>query len=129
MLNINAHLHDSIEKGCPDLKNPWFANYLTANVTEGEGHVAQVTVFIRLTRRIETLHPQFISSRMYEYQFRSGGRATHLMEKVVYGAEMICSIEKLVDREKETKESVERNLYLAAKDYFDHAFGLDPACQ
>jgi GTP-binding protein EngB required for normal cell division len=127
MLNINSHLYESIEKGCLDLKNFWFANYLTANVTEGEGRVAQVTVFIRLTRRIETLDPQFISSRMYEYQLRSGGRATHLMEKVVYGAEMICSIEKLVDWEKETKESVERNLYLAVKDYFDHAFGLDSA--
>jgi hypothetical protein len=127
MLNINSHLYHSIEKGCLDLKNLWFANYLNANLTEGEGRVAQVTVFIRLSRRIETLDPQFISSRMYEYQLRSGGRATHLMEKVVYGAEIICSIKKLVDWEKETKESVERNIYLTAKDYFDHAFGLDPA--
>ncbi|XP_046655010.1 uncharacterized protein LOC124348779 [Daphnia pulicaria] len=127
MLNINSHLHYSIEKGGLDLKKLWFANYLNANSTEGEGRVAQVTFFIRLSRRIETLHPQFISSRMHEYQSSSGGKATHLIEKIVYGAEMICSIEKSVDWKWETKKCVERNLYLAAKDYFDRAFGQDPA--
>ncbi len=120
-------MHYSIENGCLDLKKLWFANYLNANSTEGEGRVAQVTVFIRLSRRIETLDSQFISSRMYEYQSSSGGKATHLIEKIVYGAEMICSIEKSVDWKWETKKCVERNLYLAAKDYFNRAFGRDPA--
>jgi hypothetical protein len=58
---------------------------------------------------------------------QSGGVATHLVEQVVYGAEFICSMERTINRQHETKENAERNLYLAAKEYFNQVFGLNNA--
>ena len=118
MLGINSHLYDSIENRFLDVKKLWFANYLDENFTKSNDSEAQVIVFISVVRRIEVLDPQFIVQKMWEYQQKSRGRATHLMEQVVYGAEMICSIRKVVDLSRESEGSVENNLYLAAQDYF-----------
>ena len=60
---------------------------------------------------------------MYDYQVESGGWATHLVEHVVYGAELICSMSRPVDWCRETKHSAEENIYLLAKAYFDRIIG------
>ena len=53
----------------------------------------------------------------------SGGWATHLVEQVVYGAELICSMSRPVDWQRETKNSAEENIYFLAKTYFDQIIG------
>ena len=60
---------------------------------------------------------------MFDYQVESGGWATHLVEQVVYGAELICSMSRPVDWQRETKNSAEENIYFLAKTYFDQIIG------
>ncbi len=43
----------------------------------------------------ETLHPEFLDSKLNEFQFESANKATHLVEQVVYGAEFICSMQSI----------------------------------
>ena len=58
---------------------------------------------------------------MQDYKKMSGGRATHLVEKVNYGAELICRIRRNVDVCYEDKDFVEESIYLAAKSHFNLA--------
>jgi hypothetical protein len=111
----------------------WFGDYVELDLSKENVRVtqarfvAQVTFFFRVCRRIEALCPKFIDSKLNEYQMESGGVATHLVEQVVYGAEFICCLQRTIDRQHETKENAERNLYLAAKEYFNQVFGLNNA--
>jgi hypothetical protein len=123
LLGINSHVQQSIEQGFVDLDQLWFAEFLRPNVTESRDNEAIVTAFFRVVRRTETLDRQFLESKIYDYQLDSGGRATHLVEQVVYGSELICSMRRTVDWRRETKESVEENIYLVAKAYFERIFG------
>ncbi|KAK4030073.1 hypothetical protein OUZ56_023031 [Daphnia magna] len=123
LLGINSHLKQSIEQGSVDLNLLWFNDFLRAYPSEDEHNEALVTVFFRVVRRTETLDHKFIKSKMYDYQVESGGWATHLVEQVVYGAELICSMRRAVDWQRETKESAEENIYLVAKAYFDYIIG------
>lgn len=123
LLGINSHLKQSIDQGSVDLNLLWFADFLRADPSEDEDNEALVTVFFRVVRRTETLDQHFIHSKMYDYQVESGGWATHLVEQVVYGAELICSMRRAVDWRRETKESAEENIYLVAKAYFDYIIG------
>ena len=127
-LGIDAHLRNSIDKTSIDLSQLWFANFLNSRQSKDEENVAQVNFFFRFITRNEILFPDFIDSKMNEYVLQSGGRATHLVEKVVYGAECICSMERPIDRTaKETKKKVEEIIYLAAKEYFNQFFGCNSA--
>ena len=123
LLGINSHVQQSIEQGFVDLNRLWFADFLRPNVTEFHDNEAVVTAFFRVVRRTETLDRNFLDSKIYEYQLDSGGRATHLVEQVGYGSELICSMRRTVDWRRETKDSVEENIYLAAKAYFERIFG------
>ncbi|EFX71578.1 hypothetical protein DAPPUDRAFT_111461 [Daphnia pulex] len=124
LLGINSHVQQSIEQGFVDLDQLWFAEFLRPNVlTDSRDNEAIVTAFFRVVRRTETLDRQFLESKIYDYQLDSGGRATHLVEQVGYGSELICSMRRTVDWRRETKESVEENIYLVAKAYFERIFG------
>jgi hypothetical protein len=123
LLGINSHLKESIEQGSVDLNHLWFADFMRANPSEGDENEAIVSVFFRVVRRTETLDQHFFNSKMYDYQLDSGGWATHLVEQVVFGAELICTMSRAVDWRRESKESAEENIYLVAKAYFDRIIG------
>nr|CAH0104742.1 unnamed protein product [Daphnia galeata] len=100
VLQINSHLDQSIEGG-------------------RRKHNAQVDAIFRIIRRTEVLNQQhFDQQKMFEYQQITGGKATHLVEKVVYGAELIISMRRALDLKFESKASAEANIYLAAKSFF-----------
>ena len=133
LLGINSHVQQSIEQGFVDLSQLWFADLLRTDQTKNQhDNEAIVTAFFRVVRRTETLERNFLDSKIYDYQLDSGGRATHLVEQVGYGSELICTMRRPVDWRRETKESVEENIYLVAKAYFERIFGpklisdLDP---
>ncbi len=115
MLRINSHLYQSIEHGNIDSKKLWFSDYLKATTTDDD--VAQVTVFFSVSRQTETLDEDFKSKLIVD------GKQTHLVEQVVYGSEMVCSMRKSFDWNRETKESAEESIYLAAKAYFEKTVG------
>jgi GTP-binding protein EngB required for normal cell division len=120
VLNINSHLDQSIEGGIMGLKRLWFADYLERPSTQDEedNNTAQVDVIFRIIRRTEVLNQHFGQQKMFEYQHITGGKATHLVEKVVYGAELIVSMRRALDLNFESKSSAEGNMYLAAKAFF-----------
>jgi GTPase SAR1 family protein len=124
VLGISSHFEYSINKGSVDETSFWFNDYLQdSSIDEDNRSVAKMDVFFRFKRRTECIIPEhFSDSEMYEYQVTSGGRATHLVEQVVYGAEFIVSMRRAVDRN-ETKENAEKSLRIAAKAYFDEAVG------
>ncbi len=122
-LCINSHLRNSIDKKSVDLSKLWFGYFLEANqAAEEDNNGAQVNFVFRVCRQIEALCPKFIDSKLNAYQL-NGGLVTHLVEQVIYGAEFICSLQRTIDRQHETKEKAERNLYLAAEEYFNMIFG------
>ena len=124
LLGINSHLKDSIEQGFVDLNLLWFADFMrTDDPSEGDENEALISVFFRVVRRTETLDQHFFNSQMYNYQVDSGGWATHLVEQVVYGAELICTMRRPVDWRRESKDSAEENIYLVANAYFDRIIG------
>ena len=121
-LGITTHLNRSIEQGFIDWSTFWLADYLQSTPANCQDNVAQVEVYFKVTRRIETLDPRFRQVKWKEYQTVSEGQ-THLVEQVVYGAEFLCSMRRPVDITRETKESVQSSIYLASKTYFDQAIG------
>ena len=83
---------------------------------------AQVAIFFRINSRTNALHQNFIDSQnMEKRKNKRYSCATHLVTQVVYGVKFIFSIQRSADRQRETKENVERSIYLAAKTYFDQA--------
>ena len=123
MVGIDWHLERSMEQGTLDFNQLWFATYLKSHPTESEDGMARVTIFLRVVRRTESLCLNFCQSRMYDYQMDCGGRATHLVEQVDYGAEFVCCLRRPVDWLSETKESAEENICLAAKSHFNGTNG------
>ncbi|XP_032794837.2 uncharacterized protein LOC116931378 isoform X1 [Daphnia magna] len=123
MLGINSHLCQS------NFKNLWFAGYLETGLTQEDANkssTAQVDVIFRVVKRIETLGQQhFEPTNMFHYQLITGGQATHVVEEVVYGVELICSMQRDVDLNCETKAIVEEDIYLAAKAYFDENMDMN----
>ncbi|KAK4030168.1 hypothetical protein OUZ56_023145 [Daphnia magna] len=117
ILDIDSHVQRYIEKGSSDSDQPWFLHYLNISPKDGDDKKAQVTAFFRVVRRTEVLKWDAIESQMSDYKLKSGGQVTHLVGKVVYGAEVICSFHR--ELQEETKESAQRNIYLSAKNYFD----------
>jgi hypothetical protein len=96
----------------------WFAGYLEPAQNE-DANTAQVDVIFRITRRTEVLIPQYLDkTKMNEYRQTTGGKATHVVEKVFYGAELIISMRRPLNLQIESKASAEGNLYLAAQTYF-----------
>ena len=119
MAGINSHFATSIDKQFIEPKQLWFSDYVNANEDDA---AAQVTIFFRIDRRTDALHQNFIDSQNMEKRKNNRyGCTTHLVTQVVYGVELIFSIQRSVDRLRETKENVERSIYLAAKTYFDQA--------
>nr|CAH0098406.1 unnamed protein product [Daphnia galeata] len=120
VLKINSHLDQSIEGGTMGLKRLWFADYLERPSTQDEedNNTAQVDVIFRIIRRTEVLDQHYVLQKMLEYQETTGGMATHLVEKVVYGAELIISMRRTLDLNSESKSSAEGNIYLASKAFF-----------
>ena len=116
LLGINSHFKQNIEKENLKLSQFWFAKYLHTSSSKDE---AEVTVFFRVFRRSETLDQGFLSSQMCQYN----SEATHLVQEVVYGTEILCSMSRAINKVHETKENAEKNIYLAAKRYFDRAIG------
>ena len=120
LLGINSHLYKNIKEGSEAFKQLWFSNYLEAT-TDDDPNVAQVTAYFRVARRTEILDVNF---KPRSNKIKTG-QVTHLVEKVVYGTEILCSIRKSVDPNRETKDSTERNIYLAAKNYFEKVIRLN----
>ncbi len=120
VLGINSHLDQSIEGGSIDFERLWFAGYLQRRSTQDEDeNTAQVDVIFRIARRTVFFKQQhFDQLKMTEYQLSTGGKATHLVEKVVYGAELIISMRRSLDLKFESKASAEGNIYLSAKAFF-----------
>ncbi|KAK4030174.1 hypothetical protein OUZ56_023151 [Daphnia magna] len=123
-LGINSHLLQNMKRGSVPGHQLWFSDYLNTNSMDGdEGH-AQVTLLLRVVRRTETLDLDFLRSKIDDYQLKSAaGGATHVIDEVVYGAEVICSMRKALDLSQETKESAEVSIYFAAKKYLDETIG------
>ena len=118
VLGINSHLNQSIEEGSIDIKRLWFGDFLEQQSTPPED-TAQVDVIFRIIRRTEVLNQQhFDQPKMFEHQQITGRKATHLVEKVVYGVELIISMRRTLDLNFESKASAEGNIYLAAKSFF-----------
>ena len=118
-----SKLNESVEQDAVDLNLLWFSDFLKTSRSKGDENEALVVVFFRVVRRTETLDQHFIDTKMFDYQVESGGWATHLVEQVVYGAELICSMSRPVDWQRETKNSAEENIYFLAKTYFDQIIG------
>ncbi|XP_046463233.1 uncharacterized protein LOC124209330 [Daphnia pulex] len=119
MLGINSHLDQSIEGGSLGFEKLWFADYLKP--TQVEANMAQVDVIFRIIRRTEGLNQQYFDRQILrDYQLATGGKATHVVERVFYGAELIVSMRRPLDLQCESKASAEGNIYLAAKAYFEN---------
>ena len=121
LLGINSHWTRIINRGSIDLNHLWFAEFIKDIPSEQEKNVAQVTIFLRSVCRSESIDQQTVRSKMQEYRKISRGRATHLVGKVTYGAELICRIKRNADGRYEDKDSIELSIYLAAKSYFNLA--------
>ncbi len=124
MLGISCHLLRNIKYGYNNLKSQkfWFAKYLIEERQARDNNdVAEVAVYYKIKRRVETFDPLLLGeSELTKYQPHCYGMATHFVKQVVYGAEIICSMKRSINRESgETKESVEESIYLAASDYFE----------
>ena len=110
-MGIDAHFEQGIEQRTLDISKLWLANYIKSRPTEGEDKDAQsVTLYIRVVQRNETLEQQFIDQKMSKLKLNCG-RATHLVEQVVYGAEFICCLRRNIDLEDETKIEAEEKIY------------------
>ncbi|KAI9550829.1 hypothetical protein GHT06_004666 [Daphnia sinensis] len=120
LLGINSHLLQSIKRGLGSGHQLWFSDYLNTNSMDGDEGYAQVTLLCRVVRRTETLDLDLLRSKKGEYQLRSVDMgATHVIQEVVYGAEVICSMRKALDLSQETKKSAESSIYLEAKKYLN----------
>ncbi|KAK4030181.1 hypothetical protein OUZ56_023158 [Daphnia magna] len=120
LLGINSHLLQNINKWSASNQQLWFSDYLNTNSMDGDERHAQVTLLFRVVRRTEALDPDFLRSKIDDYQLKSGEvGASHVIDQVVYGAEVICSMRKALDSSQETKEATEVSMYLAAKTYLD----------
>ena len=132
LMGIDAHLEKSIEGGTLDVDQLWLANYLKAKPA-GDGE-AEITAFFRIARRTEILNKQFIDSNMHQYRLDSGGRATHLVQQVVYGAEFIVLLKTTFDSNTETPKSAIQRLTIVSREFFDNAVksnwtAIDPPAQ
>ena len=81
-----------------------------------------VNFFFRVVRRIETLHPEFLDSKLNEFQVESADKATHLVEQVVYGAGFICSMQNIL--KKNDPADAKRRIYITADEYFNQNYCL-----
>ena len=129
-MGIDSHLEKSIEEGTLD--HLWLANYLKAKPA-GHNEV-KITAFFRIARRTEILNQQFIDRNMHRYQLESCGRATHLVQQVVYGADFIVSLKRDIDLNTETTNSAIESLTHASRTFFDNAIksnwsAIDPPVQ
>ncbi|XP_057377816.1 uncharacterized protein LOC130699582 [Daphnia carinata] len=130
LLGINSHLLQNINQGSASNQQLWFADYLNTNSMDGDEEQAQVTLLFRLVRRTETLDLTFLRSKISDYQLRSGEvGASHVIDKVVYGAEVICSMHRALHLKQETKEAAEVSIYLAARTYFDEQIMEAPSAE
>jgi hypothetical protein len=112
VLGINSHLNQSIEGGSIDIKRLWFGDYLEEQQSTPPEDTAQVDDIFRIIRRTEVLNQQhFDQSKMFEHQQITGGKVTHLVEKVVYGVELIVSMRRALNLNLESKASAEGNIY------------------
>lgn len=120
LLGINSRLPQNINKWSASNQRLWFSDYLNTNSMDGDERHAQVTLLFRVVRRTEVLDPDFLRSKIDDYQLKSGEMgASHVIDQVVYGVEVICSMRKALDSSQETKEATEVSMYLAAKTYLD----------
>ena len=124
-VGINSHFRNSIEHGFLDGDKLWFSQYLKTHPTEDDVDLAEVSVLFRINRRAETLCLNYLQANMPTIQLATGGRATHIVDKVIYGAEIILSIKRDVILRRETKENVEDDIYEAAVTYFNEAINTD----
>ena len=125
LLGICAHFEQSIKRGKLDITKLWLANYFNLIPKESEDHCARVTAYIKIVQRAETLDQQLIDKKIEEYRRQSCGRATHIVEKVIFGAEFICCLKRNVDLKVETKMKAEDKIYSVAKAYFEQAISTD----
>ncbi|KAI9550857.1 hypothetical protein GHT06_004667 [Daphnia sinensis] len=124
LLGINSHLLQNMKRGSVPGHQLWFDDYINTNSMDGDEEHAQVTLLFRVVRRTETLDLDFLRSKIDDYQIISADEsATHVIDEVVYGAELICSMRKALDLSQETKESAEVSIYFAAKKYLDDTIG------
>ena len=70
----------------------------------------------------ETLHPEFLNSKLNEFQLESADKAIHLVEQVVYGAEFICSMQSIP--KKNDPADAKRRIYITADEYFNQNYCL-----
>ena len=126
MLGINSHIQSSLEKKFLEEEEIWFADYLSASSAEdAKEDSAQVTVLLRIEQRTEALSQQHIASKLDDYRTLSYGQATHLVQKVTYGANVILWFNKKIDLNKETKESITSEISSVARNLVNEAIQLE----
>ena len=127
MLGIDLQLEHAIKQGSLKLNQLWFANYLKPTVTEKKEDAARVTIFFRIVRRTETIDYAFEGQHLLtpKSRNRNQNEATHFVQQVIYGAEIICSIRKDVKLQIEKKKNIEDNICRAAKIYIDAAIKMN----
>lgn len=119
VLGINSHLRFSIETKSLDANQLWFSSYMKTTPIVDGNNVAEVSVLFRVFLEKKTLAQHFFDSHMICYQKQSGGRATHVVQEVDYGVELICTIQKQFNPGQENKSDVEETICMAAKAYFN----------
>ena len=120
MLGINLQLDHAIKQGYLNVNQLWFANYLKRTATEGKDDAARVTIFIRVVRRTEAINHEG-QTLLSESRDDNQNEATHFVQQVFYGAEIICSMRKDIKSQIEKKRSIEDSISRAAKMYIDAA--------
>ncbi|KAI9559809.1 hypothetical protein GHT06_013816 [Daphnia sinensis] len=119
-LGIDSHLLQNMKRWSVPGPQLWFADYLNTNSMDGDEEHAQVTLLFRVVRRTETVDLEFSRSKIDHYRQESANvGALHVIDEVLYGAEVICSMRKTLDLTRETKASTELSIYIAAKKYLN----------
>ena len=126
VLGINSHLKNSLDNGYLKLESLWFHTFVNT-FSSCPQDTAQLSVYLRFPRRTWTLSDNFIQTNMPHYQMKGFGKATHLVETVVYGAEVILLFRKEIDSSRhETEDSVVQQLRSLARDFVKKVFESQP---
>ena len=95
-VGTNSHFSHSIEERFLDTNKLWFSDYLDA--TTDDDH-AEVYAFFRVIRRSETFCQNYVASNI---RSQLHGEATHMIDKDLFGYEIIYSMQRPVNLRRES---------------------------
>ena len=107
-----------------------FSSYLK-RASEAESKMARVSFLLRVVQRIEKLDKDSVPKAGPFDRRKSIKSKPSLMqmvvEEVVYGVELLCTMRREIHRSTESKQQAEERMYYAAKTYLDQITGLHPS--